>query len=85
MLLINIYVCVCICRTVFFGEYECMGVGANYTYRVSYAKQLKVNEATPFLDISYIDGDNWLIPNIPRTTPRNYNFDLPAGRLIQTY
>ncbi|GLT71796.1 hypothetical protein SLA2020_437900 [Shorea laevis] len=27
-------------QTVLFGEYQCLGAGANYTYRASYAKQL---------------------------------------------
>ncbi|KAL9268019.1 putative pectinesterase 15, partial [Drosera capensis] len=39
--------------TVFFGEYECTGPGANYTNMVSYARQLKHYEVTPYLDISY--------------------------------
>ncbi|KAF6171563.1 hypothetical protein GIB67_018087 [Kingdonia uniflora] len=48
--------------TVFFGEYECVGPGANNTFRASYSKQLSQAEVTPFLDVSYIDGDQWLIP-----------------------
>ncbi|XP_059290499.1 probable pectinesterase 15 isoform X1 [Lycium ferocissimum] len=48
-------------QTVFFGEYECYGPGANYTFRVPYGKQLKQNEATPFMDISFIDGQEWLL------------------------
>lgn len=48
------------CRTVFFGEYECYGDGANYAYRVSYGKQLTEYEASPYMNISYIDGDQWL-------------------------
>lgn len=51
------------CRTVLFGEYDCFGPGANYTDRVSYAKQLKQNEATQYMDISFIDGEQWLDPN----------------------
>ncbi|KAM1221614.1 hypothetical protein ACFX13_009461 [Malus domestica] len=47
--------------TVLFGEYDCMGSGANYTYRVSYGRQLNESEAAPFLDISYIDGNDWLL------------------------
>lgn len=38
-----------------------MGSGANYTYRVSYGRQLNESEAAPFLDISYIDGNDWLL------------------------
>ena len=50
------------CRTVFFGEYECFGPGSNYTYRVSYGKQLGQSEAASYMDVAYIDGNEWLIP-----------------------
>lgn len=50
----------CIFRTVFYGEYGCSGPGANSTSRVSYAKQLSAEEANPFMDISFIDGKEWL-------------------------
>ncbi|GAB2272260.1 Probable pectinesterase 15 [Dionaea muscipula] len=49
-------------QTVLFGEYECTGPGANYTNRVAYSRQLKHYEATPYLDISFIDGQDWLLP-----------------------
>uniref|UniRef100_F6HKE8 pectinesterase n=1 Tax=Vitis vinifera TaxID=29760 RepID=F6HKE8_VITVI len=49
-------------QTVFFGEYDCKGPGSNNTYRVSYAKQLMQSEAAPYLDVSYIDGNEWLLP-----------------------
>ncbi|XP_059428231.1 probable pectinesterase 15 [Corylus avellana] len=48
-------------QTVFFGEYQCVGAGANYTYRASYAKQLGQSEAAPYMDIAYINGDEWLL------------------------
>jgi hypothetical protein len=48
-------------RTVFFGEYQCLGPGANYTYRVSYTKQLGKSEAALYMDITYINGDEWLL------------------------
>ncbi|PON56164.1 Pectinesterase, Tyr active site [Parasponia andersonii] len=53
-------------QSVIFGEYECEGPGANYTYRASYAKQLQQSEAANFMDISYISGNDWLLdhPNI---------------------
>ncbi|XP_024983682.1 probable pectinesterase 15 [Cynara cardunculus var. scolymus] len=51
-------------QTVFFGEYGCSGPGANNTFRVSYAKQLNLDEATPYMDISFIDGQEWLSRNI---------------------
>ncbi|OWM69675.1 hypothetical protein CDL15_Pgr025524 [Punica granatum] len=47
-------------QTVFFGEYDCWGPGANYTNRVPYARQLTESEAAPYLDTSYIDGEEWL-------------------------
>jgi hypothetical protein len=46
---------------VFYGEYECIGPGANNTSRVSFAKQLNESEAAPFMDVSYIDGNEWLL------------------------
>ncbi|KAA8518668.1 hypothetical protein F0562_016142 [Nyssa sinensis] len=57
--------------TVFFGEYECLGLGANNTYRVSYGKQLNLSEAAPYVDVSFIDGNDWLFqrPNSPLSNP----------------
>ncbi|CAL5387681.1 unnamed protein product [Camellia sinensis] len=49
--------------TVYFGEYGCLGPGANYTGRVSYGRQLNQSEAAPFMDVSYIDGQDWLLPH----------------------
>ncbi|KAF4403317.1 hypothetical protein G4B88_007963 [Cannabis sativa] len=67
-------------QSVFFGEYQCEGPGANSTYRVSYAKQLQRAEAASFMDISYINGNDWLLdhPNIISSQykedyHRNYN------------
>ncbi|XP_020212738.1 putative pectinesterase 14 [Cajanus cajan] len=48
-------------RSVFFGEYRCLGPGANFTSRVSYAKQLTDYQANSYMDISYIDGNDWLL------------------------
>ncbi|XP_073135974.1 probable pectinesterase 15 isoform X2 [Henckelia pumila] len=48
-------------QKVTFGEYESYGTGANSAHRVAYAKQLKQDEAAPYLDISYIDGEDWLV------------------------
>ncbi|XP_050226870.1 probable pectinesterase 15 [Mercurialis annua] len=48
-------------RTVLFGEYNCCGDGANSTNRVAYSKQLTQYEAAPYLTISYIDGNQWLL------------------------
>ncbi|GJM99617.1 hypothetical protein PR202_ga16737 [Eleusine coracana subsp. coracana] len=50
-------------QTAFFAEYDCTGPGAaNVTRRVPYAKQLDQREAAPFMDLSYIDGDQWGLP-----------------------
>lgn len=48
-------------QTVSFGEYECYGPGADTTNRVAYAKQLRQNEAAPYLATSFIDGQDWLL------------------------
>ncbi|KHN02285.1 Putative pectinesterase 15 [Glycine soja] len=48
-------------QSVFFGEYRCLGPGANYTSRVPYAKQLRDYEANSYTNISYIDGTDWLL------------------------
>lgn len=39
-----------------------MGPGADYTLRTSYAKQLDQRAAAQFMDISYIDGSEWVLP-----------------------
>ncbi|KAK3129381.1 hypothetical protein QOZ80_6BG0478640 [Eleusine coracana subsp. coracana] len=50
-------------ETAFFAEYDCTGPGAaNVTQRVPYARQLNQREAAPFMDLSYIDGDQWGLP-----------------------
>ncbi|XP_061352608.1 probable pectinesterase 15 [Gastrolobium bilobum] len=48
-------------QSVFFGEYRCVGPGANYASRVSYGKQLRDYEAISYMNISYIDGNDWLV------------------------
>ena len=48
-------------RSVLFGEYECSGEGANRSLRVPYSKHLNQVEAEPYMNVSYIDGDQWLI------------------------
>lgn len=49
-------------QTVFFGEYRCSGPGANSALRAPYGQKLNDTQASPFLNISYIDGDQWLQP-----------------------
>lgn len=56
-------------RTVWFGEYDCDGPGADDSNRVGYAKRLKASEAAPYLSTSYIDGQDWIldIPDLDQT------------------
>ncbi|KAG6539306.1 hypothetical protein ZIOFF_004471 [Zingiber officinale] len=49
-------------RTVFYGEYECSGAGASGAMRVAYAMKLNESEVVPFLNISFIGGEQWLQP-----------------------
>lgn len=46
--------------TVFYGQYKCTGPGADYSNRVSWSRELTDEEAKPFIDLSYIDGDEWI-------------------------
>ncbi|KAH6807407.1 Pectin lyase-like superfamily protein [Perilla frutescens var. frutescens] len=52
-------------QTVSFGEYECYGPGAETTNRVAYGKQLRQSEAAPYLATSFIDGQDWLVDDVP--------------------
>ncbi|KAJ6300805.1 hypothetical protein OIU76_021575 [Salix suchowensis] len=47
-------------QTVFYGEYNCSGAGANTTTRAPYAQKLNDTQASLFLNVSFIDGDQWL-------------------------
>ncbi|XP_047078779.1 probable pectinesterase 8 [Lolium rigidum] len=49
-------------QNVFYGEYKCTGDGANLADRVPYALKLSDVQALPYLNTSYIDGDQWLKP-----------------------
>ncbi|KAI8526714.1 hypothetical protein RHMOL_Rhmol12G0017100 [Rhododendron molle] len=49
-------------QTVFYGEYMCGGAGADMTSRVPYAQRLNDTQASPFLNVSFVDGDLWLQP-----------------------
>lgn len=46
--------------TAVFGEYQCEGVGADRMGRVEWSKSLSYDEARPFLDKSFINGNQWL-------------------------
>ncbi|KAF2287102.1 hypothetical protein GH714_038189 [Hevea brasiliensis] len=48
--------------TAYYGEYKCRGPGASSSGRVKYAKMLSDEEAKPFLSMTYINGNKWLIP-----------------------
>ncbi|EPS71019.1 pectinesterase, partial [Genlisea aurea] len=48
--------------SVFYGEYNCSGFGANTTSRASFDRQLNDTEAAPFINASFIDADQWLVP-----------------------
>ncbi|XP_042519006.1 pectinesterase QRT1 [Macadamia integrifolia] len=47
-------------RTVQFGEYKCRGKGANPSGRVPWFKTYSYEQARPFLNRTYLDGDKWL-------------------------
>ncbi|XAR52847.1 Pectinesterase [Bertholletia excelsa] len=49
-------------QSIFYGEYMCAGAGANTTMRVPYAQRLNDTQASLFLNISFINGDQWLQP-----------------------
>ncbi|XP_011014966.1 PREDICTED: probable pectinesterase 8 [Populus euphratica] len=47
-------------QTIFYAEYNCLGAGANMTMRAPYVQKLNDTQASPFLNVSFIDGDQWL-------------------------
>ncbi|XP_057440119.1 pectinesterase QRT1-like [Lotus japonicus] len=47
-------------KTAVFGEYQCHGRGADRRHRVPWSKSFNYEEARPFLDKSFINGDQWL-------------------------
>ncbi|XP_027351077.1 probable pectinesterase 8 [Abrus precatorius] len=47
-------------QTVFYGEYKCSGPGADTSMRASYVQRLNDTQALAFLNITFIDGDQWL-------------------------
>ncbi|KAF6137962.1 hypothetical protein GIB67_041835 [Kingdonia uniflora] len=49
-------------QTIFYGEHNCSGVGANVTLRAPYVQKLNETQASPFLNVSFIDADQWLQP-----------------------
>ncbi|KAK9284358.1 hypothetical protein L1049_023529 [Liquidambar formosana] len=51
-------------QTIFYGEYNCLGAGANMTLRAPYVQRLNDTLASPFLNVSFIGGDQWLQPYV---------------------
>ncbi|CAA2975457.1 probable pectinesterase 8 [Olea europaea subsp. europaea] len=49
-------------QSIFYGEYNCSGPGANLTLRAPYVQRLNDTQASPFLNVSFIDADQWLQP-----------------------
>ncbi|CAN1259953.1 Probable pectinesterase 8, partial [Linum perenne] len=47
-------------QTIFYGEYNCSGSGAGMNQRAPYVQRLNDTLASPFLDLPFIDGDQWL-------------------------
>lgn len=47
---------------VYYGEYKCKGPGATTSGRVKYAKILSDREVKPFLSMTYLHGNKWLLP-----------------------
>ncbi|XP_047938342.1 pectinesterase 1-like [Salvia hispanica] len=48
--------------TVYFGEFNNRGPGANMEKRVTFAKKLTPAEANPFITLAYIEASTWLLP-----------------------
>ncbi|ONK76239.1 uncharacterized protein A4U43_C03F25460 [Asparagus officinalis] len=46
--------------SVWFGEFNCTGEGAKSRDRVQWSRSLNYDEARPFLDQYYINGEEWL-------------------------
>ncbi|XP_065854753.1 probable pectinesterase 8 [Euphorbia lathyris] len=47
-------------QSIFYGEYNCTGAGANTTLRAPYVQRLNDTQALSFLNLSFIDADQWL-------------------------
>ncbi|KAH7436688.1 hypothetical protein KP509_05G031000 [Ceratopteris richardii] len=47
-------------RTVYYGQYQCSGPGANTDRRVPWSRDLSLSEAQPFLELSFINAGAWL-------------------------
>ncbi|KAJ0035850.1 hypothetical protein Pint_25458 [Pistacia integerrima] len=49
-------------KSMFYGEYKCMGPGASSSGRAKFARILTDAEAEPFLSTTYLDGNKWILP-----------------------
>ncbi|KAJ0233831.1 pectinesterase 48 [Hirschfeldia incana] len=49
-------------KTVFYGEYKCIGPGSHKAKRVPFTQDIDDNEAKCFLSLGYIQGSSWLLP-----------------------
>ncbi|KAH9325670.1 hypothetical protein KI387_005848, partial [Taxus chinensis] len=47
-------------RSVEYGQYKCYGPGANTEHRVKWSRDLTDEQVQPFLDLSFINGAQWL-------------------------
>ncbi|TQD79547.1 hypothetical protein C1H46_034907 [Malus baccata] len=47
-------------QTIFYGEYNNSGAGANMSLRAPYLQKLNDTQASLFLNVSFIDGGDWL-------------------------
>lgn len=50
----------CVHRTAVFSEYQCWGKGADTSQRVPWLKSFSFEEAQPYLNMTFIDGNQWL-------------------------
>ncbi|KAJ0102802.1 hypothetical protein Patl1_03971 [Pistacia atlantica] len=47
-------------KTAVFSEYQCWGKGANTSQRVPWLKSFSFGEVQPYLNMTFIDGNQWL-------------------------
>ncbi|KAM7258974.1 hypothetical protein ACFE04_014715 [Oxalis oulophora] len=51
-------------QTIFYGEYNCSGPGANMSMRAPYVQRLNDTQVSAFISLSYVDADQWLLNSI---------------------
>ncbi|KAK8598790.1 hypothetical protein V6N13_076736 [Hibiscus sabdariffa] len=49
-------------KTVYYGEYKCIGEGSSPSKRVPFAKKLTDKEAKQFITLDFIGATKWLLP-----------------------